>query len=132
MANNLTEILKRNREKLGFTQSEMAMKLGILQGRYSQYEAGGRKPKLDFYQKYKEVFKISLTDNIPNATKNNNKSDINSLPIIAVHVESFADGRIFSLGTLLRTRYGYINELRAFSDVLREKLFFLKRSVLDS
>ena len=57
-----------------------------------------------------------------------NQADINALPIIAVHVERFADGRIFSLGTLLRTRYGYKNELRAFGDVLRDQLFFLKRS----
>ena len=54
--------------------------------------------------------------------------DINILPIIAVHVERFADGRIFSLGTLLRTRYGFKNELRAFGDVLKDQLFFLKRS----
>jgi uncharacterized protein (DUF934 family) len=54
--------------------------------------------------------------------------DINNLPIIAIHVARFADGRIFSLGTLLRTRYGYKNELRAFGDVLRDQLFFLKRS----
>jgi uncharacterized protein (DUF934 family) len=54
--------------------------------------------------------------------------DINKLPIIAIHVERFADGRIFSLGTLLRTRYGYKNELRAYGDVLRDQLFFLKRS----
>jgi uncharacterized protein (DUF934 family) len=58
--------------------------------------------------------------------------DINKLPIIAVHVERFADGRIFSLGTLLRTRYGYKNELRAFGDVLRDQLFFLKRSGFSS
>lgn len=58
--------------------------------------------------------------------------DLNTLPIIAVHVERFADGRIFSLGTLLRTRYGYKNELRAFGDVLRDQLFFLKRSGFDS
>ena len=57
-----------------------------------------------------------------------NQADLNALPIIAVHVERFADGRIFSLGTLLRTRYGYQNELRAFGDVLRDQLFFLKRS----
>ena len=56
------------------------------------------------------------------------QADLNALPIIAVHVERFADGRIFSLGTLLRTRYGYENELRAFGDVLRDQLFFLKRS----
>lgn len=54
--------------------------------------------------------------------------DLNTLPLIAVFVERFADGRIFSLGTLLRTRYGYKNELRASGDVLRDQLFFLKRS----
>ena len=57
-----------------------------------------------------------------------NQPDLNALPIIAVHVERFADGRIFSLGTLLRTRYGFKNELRAIGDVLRDQLFFLKRS----
>lgn len=56
------------------------------------------------------------------------QTDINELPIIAVFVERFADGRIFSLGTLLRSRYGYKNDLRAFGDVLRDQLFFLKRS----
>jgi uncharacterized protein (DUF934 family) len=61
-----------------------------------------------------------------------NQADLNALPIIAVHVERFADGRIFSLGTLLRTRYGYKNELRAFGDVLRDQLFFLKRSGFSS
>ena len=58
--------------------------------------------------------------------------DLNALPIIAVHVERFADGRIFSLGTLLRTRYGFKNELRAFGDVLRDQLFFLKRAGFSS
>jgi uncharacterized protein (DUF934 family) len=58
----------------------------------------------------------------------NSVSDLNSLPIVAVHVERFADGRIFSLGTLLRTRYGFKNELRAIGDVLRDQLYFFKRS----
>jgi len=58
--------------------------------------------------------------------------DINQLPLIAVHVERFADGRIFSIGNLMRTRYGYKNELRAFGDVLRDQLFFLKRCGYDS
>ena len=57
-----------------------------------------------------------------------NQTDLNALPIIAIHVERFVDGRIFSLGTLLRTRYGYENELRAFGDVLKDQLFFLKRT----
>ena len=58
--------------------------------------------------------------------------NINALPIIAIYVERFADGRIFSLGNLLRTRYGFNNTLRAFGDVLRDQLFFLKRSGFDS
>lgn len=56
------------------------------------------------------------------------QADLNALPIIAIFVERFADGRIFSLGNLLRTRFGFKNELRAFGDVLRDQLFFLKRS----
>jgi uncharacterized protein (DUF934 family) len=62
----------------------------------------------------------------------NNVRDLNSLPIIAVHVERFADGRIFSLGTLLRSRYGFKNELRAIGDVLRDQLYFFKRSGFNS
>lgn len=55
------------------------------------------------------------------------QADLNVFPIIAVYVERFADGRIFSIGNLLRTRYGFKNELRAIGDVLRDQLFFLKR-----
>jgi len=47
-------------------------------------------------------------------------------------VEKFADGRNFTLGNLLRTRYGFKNELRAVGDVMRDQLFFLKRSGFDS
>jgi uncharacterized protein (DUF934 family) len=59
-------------------------------------------------------------------------TDINSLPIIAIFVERFADGRIFTLGNLLRTRFTFKNELRAFGDVLRDQLFFLKRAGFNS
>lgn len=60
------------------------------------------------------------------------QADLNQLPMIAVHVERFADGRNFTLGVLLRTRYGFKNELRAIGDVLRDQLFFLKRSGFNS
>jgi uncharacterized protein (DUF934 family) len=58
--------------------------------------------------------------------------DLNSLPIIAIDVPIFADGRNFTLGNLLRTRYGFKNELRAIGDIMRDQLFFLKRSGFDS
>jgi len=60
------------------------------------------------------------------------EADLNAFPLIGVHVGRSADGRIFSIATLLRTRYGYKNELRAFGDVTRDQLFFLKRCGFDS
>lgn len=62
----------------------------------------------------------------------NTTTNLNVFPLIAVYVERFADGRIFSLGNLLRTRYAFNNTMRAFGDVLRDQLFFLKRSGFDS
>ena len=62
----------------------------------------------------------------------NQIEDLNNLPCIAVSTKKFADGRIFSLGNLLRMKYKYKNELRAIGDVLRDQLFFLKRSGFNS
>lgn len=59
-------------------------------------------------------------------------ADLNSLPLIAIFVERFADGRIFTLGNWLRTRFGFKNELRAVGDVLRDQLFFHKRAGFNS
>jgi uncharacterized protein (DUF934 family) len=60
------------------------------------------------------------------------EKDINVFPLIAVFVERFQDGRIFTLGNLLRTRYQFKNTLRAFGDVMQDQLFYLKRSGYDS
>lgn len=58
--------------------------------------------------------------------------DINSLPVIAVNFPRFADGRGFTTATMLRTRYGYKNEIRAIGDVLRDQLFYMKRCGFDA
>jgi uncharacterized protein (DUF934 family) len=55
------------------------------------------------------------------------QADLNVFPVIGVFVERHADGRVFSTASLLRTRFGFRNELRAFGDVLRDQLFFLNR-----
>ncbi|PPC95342.1 MAG: hypothetical protein CTY33_00935 [Methylotenera sp.] len=60
------------------------------------------------------------------------ETDLNVFPLIAVYVERFADGRIFTIGNLLRTRFQFKNTMRAFGDVLRDQLFFLKRSGFNS
>lgn len=58
--------------------------------------------------------------------------DINQLPLIAILVGHFPDGRNFTLARLLRERYGYQNELRAIGDILRDQLYFLKRCGFNS
>jgi len=58
--------------------------------------------------------------------------ELNQFPIIGVYHERHGDGRPYSMAFLLRTRYGYTNELRVFGDVIRDQLFFYKRCGFDS
>lgn len=58
--------------------------------------------------------------------------DINAFAVIAVNFPKFIDGRGYSVGRLLRERFGYRNELRAIGDVLRDQLFFYKRCGFDA
>ena len=57
---------------------------------------------------------------------------LETLQMIAVQFPKFTDGRGYSIGALLRTRHGYRGELRAFGDVGRDQLFYLKRCGFDS
>lgn len=52
---------------------------------------------------------------------------LDRLPLIAVDFPRFADGRGYSTGRLLRSRYGFAGELRAVGDILRDQLYFLGR-----
>jgi len=49
------------------------------------------------------------------------------LPLIAVHFNAFTDGRGYSIGRLIRMRYGFTGELRAVGDILRDQLYFLNQ-----
>jgi uncharacterized protein (DUF934 family) len=51
--------------------------------------------------------------------------DIATLPLIAIQFPAFTDGRGYSIGRLLRERYGYKGEMRAIGDVGRDHLFNL-------
>lgn len=51
----LKEIIKELREKHG-NKAQVAKKLGIPSQRLGQYEQGRQKPKLDFFNKWKEVY----------------------------------------------------------------------------
>jgi uncharacterized protein (DUF934 family) len=52
---------------------------------------------------------------------------INRFCVIAVNFPKFTDGRGYSIGALLRSRYGFKGELRAIGDVLRDQLFYMQR-----
>ncbi|MBR0568043.1 DUF934 domain-containing protein [Azoarcus sp. L1K30] len=58
--------------------------------------------------------------------------DLLRLQLIAVDFPKFADGRGYSIATLLRARHGYGGELRAIGEVLRDQFSYLTRCGFDS
>ena len=58
--------------------------------------------------------------------------DLAHFDLIAVHFTSFTDGRGYSIGRLLRERYGWKGELRATGDVQRDQLLYLHRCGFDA
>ena len=58
--------------------------------------------------------------------------DLSRLALVAVEFPKWGDGRGNSTGVLLRTRYGFRGELRAFGDIGRDHLFNLARCGFDA
>ena len=52
---------------------------------------------------------------------------LKKLPLIAIHFPIFTDGRGFTTARLLRQRFDYHGEIRAFGHVLREQMCYMKR-----
>jgi uncharacterized protein (DUF934 family) len=59
-------------------------------------------------------------------------ADLPRLALVAVRFPKFTDGRGYSTASLLRRRYRYAGELRAFGDIGRDQLFYLARVGFDS
>ena len=53
--------------------------------------------------------------------------DLPRLALVALEFPKFRDGRAFSSAMLLRERYGYVGEVRAVGEVLREQANFMLR-----
>jgi len=51
--------------------------------------------------------------------------DLRLFGVVAVKFPKVTDGRGYSIACLLRERYGWRGELRAFGDIWRDQLFFL-------
>src|SRR6185503_17398024 len=52
--------------------------------------------------------------------------------VIAVNFPKFGDGRGYSIGRLLRERYGYKGELRAVGWVVRDHLLYMENCGFDA
>lgn len=59
-------------------------------------------------------------------------SDLDDFSVIGVEFPEVSDGRGYTTARLLRDRYGYDGELRAFGDIGRDQLFFLARVGFDT
>ena len=70
---------------------------------------------------------ISPDDDFESGTE-----QLRELDLIAVDFPSFRDGRGYSIGYLLRSRYGWKGELRAIGDVLRDQLNYMRRCGFDA
>jgi uncharacterized protein (DUF934 family) len=58
--------------------------------------------------------------------------DLQCFALIAVKFPALPDGRGYSIGRLLRQRYGWDGELRAIGAIQRDQLYFLTRCGFDA
>lgn len=52
---------------------------------------------------------------------------IHSAELVAVNFPSFTDGRGFSIGRMIRGRFGFKKPIVAYGSFIRDQLFYLKR-----
>ena len=58
--------------------------------------------------------------------------DLYRFGVVAIEFPAFKDGRAYSQARLLRERYRFTGEVRAFGDVLRDQLLFMQRCGIDA
>lgn len=58
--------------------------------------------------------------------------DLWCFELVALRVDKFSDGRSYSSARLMRERYGWRGELRAFGDVGHDQILFLERIGFDA
>lgn len=57
--------------------------------------------------------------------------DLYRFGVVALEFPAFKDGRAYTQARLLRERYRFDGEVRAFGDVLRDQLLFMQRCGID-
>jgi uncharacterized protein (DUF934 family) len=58
--------------------------------------------------------------------------DLANFSLIVLIFPAFTDGRCYSFARLLRDRYHYTGEIRAQGDILRDQLFYMSQSGINS
>lgn len=58
--------------------------------------------------------------------------DLHRFGVVALEFPAFKDGRAYTQARLLRDRYRFHGEIRAFGDVLRDQLLFMQRCGIDA
>ncbi|MGH7060098.1 MAG: DUF934 domain-containing protein [Stellaceae bacterium] len=58
--------------------------------------------------------------------------DLKLFGVVAIDFPKFGDGRGYSIGRLLRDRYGWKGELRAVGDIFRDQLLYLSSCGFDA
>ena len=60
------------------------------------------------------------------------EDDLPRLSLVVLDIPRYADGRLYSVARLLRERHGFVGELRAAGDVLRDQIMLLHRVGVDT
>lgn len=62
MGDKFNENLKNAREQKGYSQKEVAEKIGVAKSTYSLYESGGREPNVQTIKKIADTFNVSADE----------------------------------------------------------------------
>ncbi len=68
----------------------------------------------------------------PNEQVEELAADLPRIAVVALAFPKFQQGQGYSSARILRERYGYVGELRAVGDVLREQARFMVRCGIDT
>ena len=79
--------LKVARKDKGFTQKEVAKKLGIAQPTYGNYEVGTREPDLETLKKLSKIYNVNLSYLLGESTYK--KKEISSLDFKLSNINSY-------------------------------------------
>ena len=86
---------------------------------------GRRVVSEDTFSPKDKVLRLEPTDDLASVS-------LAGVTRVDVNFPKFGDGRGFSIGRLLRERYGYRGELRAVGHITRDLLFYLESCGFDA